>query len=233
MNGGSNQAGWGSTAASGAGQAAITGIGMYAGYRIGSKSDKLAFERQKELMSTAHQMEVEDLRKAGLNPILSAGGSGAHPGSVANSAASAAVSGADTGAKLGKEIAGKTLEEIQSRIDLNSASAKEINARRAFEYGVDKDDPFEWADSEKTADGMRVTPWEGQKFKMSAEQVQELKHRVEVLNQEARSKGYSNIKEAVEAGLYEGEKGKWLLGAEKLLNALKTGTDVNKKMKGK
>lgn len=40
------------------------------------------FEHQKEAMKNAHQWEVEDLQKAGLNPILSAGGTGASAGGV-------------------------------------------------------------------------------------------------------------------------------------------------------
>jgi len=52
-----------------------------------------AFERQVYLRSTAHQAEVEDLRKAGLNPILSANKGGASAPSVAMAAGGAAPGG--------------------------------------------------------------------------------------------------------------------------------------------
>jgi len=42
---------------------------------IAAKSESdLAWKRQKQMMRNRHQWEVQDLRAAGLNPILSAGG---------------------------------------------------------------------------------------------------------------------------------------------------------------
>lgn len=45
-----------------------------------SSAAQLNNQYQKEFAQNAHQWEVEDLKKAGLNPILSAGGQGATAG---------------------------------------------------------------------------------------------------------------------------------------------------------
>lgn len=49
---------------------------------LGLYSSSKAWRRQREAAQNAHQWEVEDLRKAGLNPILSAHGSGASAGAA-------------------------------------------------------------------------------------------------------------------------------------------------------
>lgn len=62
----------------GIGGSLVSTVGGLLGNRASQKSANKQMDVQQMMSSTAHQREVEDLRKAGLNPILSAtGGSGA------------------------------------------------------------------------------------------------------------------------------------------------------------
>lgn len=122
-----------------------TALGTYAGYRIGQKADKTAFERQLYMMSHAHQLEVEDLRAAGLNPILSAGGSGASASGVSNTTAGSAMSGGSVGHDVGKQLSSVMMDEVQSRAAASRATAAkelaladEAKRRADVEYGSKK-----------------------------------------------------------------------------------------------
>lgn len=109
---------------------------------------------QKEFAQNAHQWEVKDLEKAGLNPILSAGGSGASASGggggtvgvaagagglseIMNSAAglmklSSEISNINEDAELKRGLQGKTNQEIQkinTENQVNMAKTKELASR--------------------------------------------------------------------------------------------------------
>ncbi|AXH77464.1 MAG: DNA pilot protein [Microviridae sp.] len=87
----------------------ISGIGGILGNQASAKEAEKNRNFQMEMSSTAHQREVEDLRKAGLNPILSAtGGGGASTPSGATASQQNPLSGAGEGISRAAQTAADT-----------------------------------------------------------------------------------------------------------------------------
>nr|DAP59911.1 MAG TPA: DNA pilot protein [Microviridae sp.] len=99
-----------------------------------------SWKHQKEVMKNRHQWEVEDLRKAGLNPILSAGGSGS-PG---NAPIIEAPDIAGSAAKAVEASLGRSQEDlIKAQTQQSVSSARQAESQTALNKTEEKRVDFE------------------------------------------------------------------------------------------
>ena len=122
-------------------------IGGAANLGSSAVSAYYGWKHQKEVMQNRHQWEVEDMRKAGLNPILSAtGGSGA-PGNaptiVAPDLAGAFKSGAETSTQHSEKSLKDALEK-QTYVQ-NSALQADAGLKRAQAVASDSSSNLMWS----------------------------------------------------------------------------------------
>lgn len=122
-------------------------IGGVANLGSSALSAYFGWKHQKEAMQNRHRWEVADMRKAGLNPILSATGGSGTPGNapqiVAPDLAGAFKSGAETSTQHSEKNLKDALEK-QTYVQ-NSALQADAGLKRAQSVAADSSSNLMWS----------------------------------------------------------------------------------------
>lgn len=108
-------------------------FGQQEANRANEAMSKQQMEFQAHMSNTAHQREVTDLKAAGLNPILSAGGSGASTPNGSTAEMGSPLAGLSKGISQGMDTAvamraqNKAMDQADESIKLTKAQANNTN----------------------------------------------------------------------------------------------------------
>lgn len=166
--------------------APIIGAGLSGLFGRSSAKKSIGFQR--EMAQNAHQYEVEDLRKAGLNPILSGtGGRGASASGGAMPSTPDFASAFAMSAKLAAEVA-----NIKANTKLTENKADLIGPTSAVASDAEK--LYEWVKKGAPATAKALTrlisSYPGELTKGLAETYQSLKH---LIGKQKSGKGLGTI----------------------------------------
>lgn len=178
----------------------------------------IAFEREKA--QNAHQWEVEDLRKAGLNPILSAGGSGASIGSptiipAGESPLSGAINGAMSSQVVQEQLKQAKEKTKQEEINTNNL----LSLSNYFEPDLDENGKQIYKDGLPQFHHRNLITDE-YKNRVASTALQN-----SLIEQEIKSAKYDNVYKGLEASLYSSPYAPYLFGVER---AIRMAGDIGK-----